>query len=307
MNTIYISVVISAHNEENKIKECLDSIKDFADEIIFLDNSSTDRTAEIASNYTSKIFSRKNDSSNIDLQKNFGIEKATGKWIMVLDADERLTKELADEITKKIQAKSSDQISGFLIPRKNIIFGKWIRHSGWYPDLQPRLFKNGKGKYFKKHVHEPIQIEGNVAKLDNFLIHYNYESIAQFLTKHLLIYAPNEAEELINKGYNFEWQGIIRLPLNEFLSRYFFREGYKDGFHGLALSLLMSVYYLAIFLYIWESKKFIDKDSKNISLDFTKEVSRSSKDLQYWLDAKSFNSEKNIFKKTAKIIKKLKV
>lgn len=306
-----LSVVISAYNEEKKIKDCLDSVK-WADEIIFVDNSSTDQTTQIAKEYTTKIYTQKNDPFNIDIQKNLGIEKATGDWILVLDADERITKELADEIknvikkSDQLKGSGQEEIYGFLMPRKNIIFGKWIQHSGWYPDYQLRLFRHGKGKYEKKHVHEPISIQGKIEKLNEPIIHYNYETVSQFLYKHLIIYAPNEAEELLRKGYVFDWLGAIRLPMSEFLGRFFAREGYKDGFHGLILSLLMGLYYLAIFVYIWEKKDFIEVGDKNMIHGLEEETKKIKKELSYWLNTKTIEQERNIIKKTGlKLIRRL--
>ncbi|HEX8931815.1 MAG TPA: glycosyltransferase family 2 protein, partial [Patescibacteria group bacterium] len=252
-----LSIVISAYNEQRKIKDCLESAK-FADEIIFVDNSSTDKTVKIAKEFTKKIYIQKNEPTKIDLQKNLGIQKASGDWIFVLDADETISSELAKELKALLKAEKVD-FNGFWIPRKNIIFGKWIEHSGWYPDSQLRLFRKGKGKYEKAHYHEPIMVEGSVGKLREHLIHYNYEHVGQFLYKNLQVYAPNEAEELLRKGYLFSFRDAVRLPVKEFLSRYFAREGYKDGFHGLMLALFMAIYHLVIFAYIWEKKKFVDE------------------------------------------------
>lgn len=312
-----ISIVISAYNEEKKLTKCLESCM-WADEIIFVDNSSTDDTLKIAKQFTQKIYTQKNDPFNIDLQKNLGIEKVHGDWTLVIDADEVITMELKEEILNTINSfppllkgaggiSSEGNISGFLIPRKNIIFGKWIRHSGWYPDYQLRLFRTGSGKYEKKHVHEPLNIIGKTAKLNETLLHYNYETISQFLYKHLQIYAPNEAEDLLRKGYNFDWRGIIRMPMSEFLNRYFARDGYKDGFHGLILAILMGVYHLSIFAYLWEKKKFSDPENDNIIGGFEEELSKSKKEINYWMNKIKIDQERNSFKKfTIKIKNKLK-
>lgn len=291
-----ISVVISAFNEEKKVKKCLESAK-WADEIIFVDNSSHDNTALIAAEYTKKIFSQKNDPFNIDLQKNLGIEKASSDWILVLDADEIITPELGTEI-KQVISDHQSSASGYQIPRKNIIFRKWIEHTGWYPDFQLRLFRNGHGKYDKRHVHEPLKIDGEIQKLNEPLIHYNFETVSQFLYRHLLVYAPNEAEELDSRGYVFDWKSAIRFPMSEFLSRFFAREGYKDGFHGLMLSLLMGFYHLAIFAYLWEKKNFKDVDNENIIYGLEKELKKSKKEFNYWYNTKSIDLEKNLLKKT---------
>ncbi len=296
-----LSVVISAFNEEKKITNCLESVK-WADEIVFINNLSTDRTAEIARKYTTKIYTQKNDHNNIDLQKNLGIEKAIGEWVLLLDGDEIIPPELAKEIQSTMQLGNSD-INGYEIPRKNIIFGKWIQHSGWYPDYQLRLFRRGLGKYEKKHYHEPINVGGKISKLNNPLTHHNFETISQFLYKQLIIYAPNEAEDLLRKGYRFDWRGAIRLPMSEFLSRFFAREGYKDGLHGLILAILMGFYHFAIFVYLWEKKNFIEVN-ENMIHGLKEELQKTKKEVKYWLDTKEIEHEKNLLKKTGLKLKR---
>ena len=288
-----VSVVISAFNEEKKIKACLESAK-WADEIIVVDNSSYDKTADIAKKFTKRVYIQKNDPEKIDLQKNFGIQKATGDWIFILDADEIITPELESEIRQVI---SNDSVAGFWVPRKNMIFNKWIQHSGWYPDYQLRLFRQGKGKYESQHYHEPLTVSGTTEKLTAHLVHHNYESVAQFLHKNLETYAPNEADELLRKGYSFHYLDVIRFPLKEFISRYFARQGYKDGLHGLVLSLLMAVYHFVIFLYLWEKKSFIEVSSEEVDKGLGQLVEKTKKEFEYWLHDKKIENEKNDVKK----------
>lgn len=299
---IRISAVISAYNEEKKIARCLDSLK-WVDEIIFVDNSSTDSTVKIAQKYTQNIYSQKNDPANIDLQKNAAIDKASGDWVLLVDADEVVSPELEGEIKKIEFNKLDESIKSFYIPRKNIIFGKWIEHTGWYPDRQIRLFKNGHGRYEKKHYHEMIGVKGNTGNLNEHIIHYNYETAGQFLYKHLFLYAPNEAKELVRRGFEFDWRGIIRMPMSEFLSRYFAREGYRDGFHGLVLSVLMAFYHAVIFLHIWERGKFNDQKGQNVLGGFEEEIKKSGKEIKYWLNTGKVNSEKDFFRKYARKIR----
>lgn len=291
---IYLSVVVSAFNEEEKIGECLESVK-WANEIIFVDNGSIDKTVDIAKKYTNKIFRQKNDSQKIDIQKNFGIDKATGEWILVLDADEVISKDLSLEI--KSVTQSSLDVEGFLIPRKNIIFGKWIEHTGWYPDYQLRLFRKGKARYEKKHVHQGLSLIGKKEKLNENIIHYNYESVAQFLRKNLLTYASNEADEKIRSGYKFSIVDIVRFPVQEFLRRYFSWEGYKDGLHGLLLSVLMAIYHFVIFVYIWEKNKFPDYPVDDFATDMKKEIKLIKKETKFWFAKKTIDEEKNKIKK----------
>ena len=204
-----LSVVISVFNGEKYIEDCLKSVS-FASEIIVVNNSSTDKTVEVARKYTKNIFTKPNNTM-LNINKNFGFSKATGRWILCLDADEEITSDLREEINGVIKNSSSD-IDGYWIPRKNIIFGKWIKHTGWYPDHQMRLFKNGKGKFEEKHVHEMIKVNGKTAYLKNFMLHHSSESISQFMQK-MNVYTSNEAEQLIKNGYKFNWRDSIRFPI----------------------------------------------------------------------------------------------
>lgn len=297
---VKFSVVISAFNEETKLEKCLKSVT-WADEIIVVDHSSTDNSLEVAKKYTKKVYIQKNDPKKIDLQKNFGIQKATGDWIFILDADEVITNELKEEI---MQAISNKEIDGFWIPRKNIIFNKWIQYTGWYPDYQLRLFRKGLGKYEKEHYHEPITVKGSTAKLKEHIIHYNYENIAQFLSKNLEVYARNESEELARNGYEFNYKDAIRFPLKEFTSRYFARQGYKDGLHGLILSLLMAFDHFTIFLYLWEKSKFIEVAQEEMEKGFSEFSPTIKKEVDYWQYSKKIEGEKDNLKRVVLRIKR---
>ncbi|MEK6817396.1 MAG: glycosyltransferase family 2 protein, partial [Nanoarchaeota archaeon] len=225
----------------------------------------------------------------------FGFSKAKNEWILSLDADERITDELKKEIQSIVRNDKKD-VNGFWIPRKNIIFGKWIEHTGWYPDYQLRLFKKGKGKFEEKHVHEMIKLEGESGKLKSPIIHYNYENISQFLQKTLL-YTENEADQLIEKGYNFAWQDSIRFPAKEFISRFFASEGYKDALHGLVLSLLMAFYHLIVFVNIWEKLKFKQVEGEQFLESVNEEFSRGQKEIFFWFSKARIDSAKNPLKK----------
>lgn len=283
-----LSVVVSVFNGEKYLETCLESVKNIAQEIIVVDHNSTDNSISIAKKYTKKIFKKENNPQEIDLQKNFGFQKATQEWILSLDADEAITQVLAKEIQ---DALANPHANGYYIPRKNIIFRKWIQYTGWYPDYQLRLFKNGKGQYISKHVHEELVVTGNTEKLLNPLIHEAYQTIYQFLHRGLTIYAPNEAETLHANGYVFSFVDAIRFPAKEFLSRFFARYGYKDGFHGLILSLLMAAYHLAVFSYLWEYEKF--KEQEDTIRLFSNELQNSRKDFEYWLDTQKIENSKN--------------
>lgn len=303
-----LSVVISAFNEEKKISDCLASVA-WADEIILIDGQSTDKTAEIAKKFGAKVYTRENNLM-LNVNKNFGFTKAENEWILSIDADERVTPELREEIEKITKSslppllKGDGGFSGFWIPRKNIIFGKWIQHTGWYPDQQLRLFKKDHGRFEEKHVHEMIKLQGEVGHLKNPMLHYNYETISQFLYKTTAIYAPNEAEQKLKNGYVFNYVDCVRFPVNEFLKRFFADEGFKDGFHGLMLSMLMAFYHFLVFAYIWEKKKFSEQENINITGELKKELRKSGKDLNYWFNTKKIEQEKNILKKAGLKLKR---
>lgn len=273
-----LSVVISAFNEEKVVEECLKSVKSIADEIIFIDNSSEDNTVKIAKKYTSKIF-KKTNNKMLNVNKNYGISKATGDFILVLDADERVTHELAEEIKNVLKNNESQ---GYKIPRKNIIFNKWIKHTGWYPDYQTRLFKSGKGKFEEKHNHEQLTVDGKVSHLNSNIKHQHYDSISQFLNKMFSTYTDDQVHNLVEKGYYFKHSHIISFPFNEFVSRFFAREGYKDGFHGLALSLLQAFDHLVVILKLWEKNKFEELDEQNTMQMIKSQIKTSKKELKYW-------------------------
>ncbi len=288
-----LSVVISAYNAQDKIEDALKSVQ-FADEIILVNNSSTDKTEEIAKKYTSKIFTRPNNPM-LNVNKNFGFSKASGEWILCLDDDERITETLASEIKKATESKNA--VSGYYIPRKNIIFGKWMEHTGWYPDPQLRLFRRTKGKFEEKHVHEMINVDGEVSTLTAPMLHHNYQTISQFLHKMSNIYVPNEAQVLVSQGYKANFADAIKFPLKEFLTRYFAKEGYKDGFHGLMLSLLMAFYHLCVFAYVWEKQGFPKIEEGNILVRSTIVLKCAEKELRYWLRNEKIKNTKNPVKK----------
>lgn len=276
-----LSVVISAFNEQNLIEDCLKSVKDLADEIIFVDNTSSDKTPQIAKNYTDKVFVKPNDPVNLNKNKNFGFSIASSDWILSLDADERVSKELASELKSAIQKK---EYSGYEIPRKNIIFGKWIKHSIWWPDYNLRLFKNGKGIFPEIHVHEKLNVVGVIGKLENPLIHFNYLTVSQYINKLNNSYTESEAENFIKQGKKINWYDAIRWPVNDFLKTFFAHKGYKDGIHGLVLSFLQSFYALVFFAKVWEkNENFKDMTPKDFLPNVIKEFGRAGKDIKFWI------------------------
>ena len=283
-----LSVVLSVHNEEKLIEEALKSVSRIADEIIVVDNESSDKTAQIAKKYTKSIYEHKNTPNSLNTSKNYGFSKAKGDWILSLDADERVSPELAEEIMSSLRnfSQSTDvsqtSIDGYWFPRKNIVFGKWIQHGIWYPDKQLRLFRKGKGKFPEKHNHEYLEVTGELGELKNHLVHQNYQTIIQFVDKMNHTYTDNEAEVLLASGKKLEWFDAIRMPVSDFILNFFRRQSYKDGLHGLILSSLQAFYALLVFAKAWERQGFWEYDSKDFARDVRIELKSKGKEFSWW-------------------------
>jgi glycosyltransferase involved in cell wall biosynthesis len=281
-----IAVVISAYNEEKTIGRCLASVP-FADEIIVVDNASTDKTRDIAKKFTKNIFDKPNQLM-LNANKNFGFEKAKSDWILNLDADEEIPPVLAREIQSIIQSNPSE--NGFWIKRKNYSFGKWIQHGLWWPDKQIRLFRRTKGAFPCVHIHEYIKVEGIVAELTEPYLHYNYESVHQYLTK-IDRASTSEAISLQEAKYQLAWYDAIRFPLSDFLKIYFAQAGFKDGLHGLVLSLFQAFYSFSVFAKVWEMQKFPERDISAKAI--REELHSRAKEAHYWTTTMMINESKN--------------
>ena len=253
-----ISVVINTWNEEENIKRCLNSVK-WADEVIVVDMYSQDKTLQIAKKMGARVFSYKY-SFICEPARNFAISKVTGDWILILDADEEVSPFLAKTLQEL--AEDPQNFTYFRFPRKNIIFGKWIKYSRWWPDYIIRFFKKGHLRWPEKIHSVPLtRGEGKdlEAKEINAIIHYHYQTISQYLER-LIRYTKIQANDLIESGYKFDWRDMLKKPMGEFLSRFFAGEGYKDGLHGLVLSLLQAFFELVKYLRVWEKENFGDQD-----------------------------------------------
>ncbi|MFC1727386.1 glycosyltransferase family 2 protein [Patescibacteria group bacterium] len=277
-----ISVCLATYNEEKNIKECLESIRDLADEVVVVDGRSSDKTVEVISSLKwskpeIKIIVRENPLMfHINKQKSF--EAATGDWILYLDADERVDEKLRKEI-KKVAAV--DSFAGYWIPRKNMIFGKWIKNEFWYPDYQLRFFKKGQARLPCESVHEQPKLTGKSAKLKNHLVHYNYQTISQFINKLNRLYSENDARVYLAKNKKINWHDALRFPVREFLATFFARKAYQDGLHGLVLSLLQAFSALVTFAKIWESQGF--KQQELPINEFNREMKKLAKETSHWL------------------------
>jgi glycosyltransferase involved in cell wall biosynthesis len=280
-----ISVVINTLNEQDNLPRALKSIKNFADEIILVDMHSTDDTVKIAKKAGARTFTHKK-TGYVEPARNFAITKASHDWILILDADEQLPKTLAQKLKQLAKDNQTDFVR---IPRKNIIFGKWIKNSRWWPDYNIRFFQKGSVTW-QDAIHSIPLTRGHGADLpteEQFaLTHHHYQTISQYLARHNN-YTDQYLQILKSQDYKFKWLDLIHKPTNEFLSRYFQGHGYQDGLHGLVLSLLQAFTEFIIYLKAWESQDF---PQKNVQLqDFQAATLKPGKDLRWWLLTEKIN------------------
>lgn len=284
-----LSVVINTWNEEANIRSCIASIKAIADEIVVVDMNSTDETQKRAKSLGATVYTHP-FTNYVEPARNFAISKAKGDWILIVDADEQISPKLASIIAKTIENPGGYNF--YRLPRKNISFDKWIKHGMWWPDYKIRLFQKGT-VLWSEIIHSIPQTRGSgsdfPAEEEYAIIHNNYQSISQFVDR-LNRYTSEQAQERYEKNSSFHWSIILSAPFEEFLRRFFSAEGYKDGFHGLVLSLLQAFSELVVVLKIWEKHKFISVSEKTIQKELYPEVVQREKELHHWLIEKKFTS-----------------
>jgi len=251
MTDTKLTVTVITLNEEKDLRRCLESVRDLADEIVVVDSGSTDKTVEIAKKYGAKVYHR--DFDNYSNQKNYAVKKATGDWILSMDADEEIPPKLSKEIREAI---GSDEFVAFNMPRRNIILGKFIKYSRWQPEFERHvvwLFRKGKGKWVGD-VHETVVLDGDVGRLKNAKVHYQYETVNEFMNM-MNKYSELDAEQRIKNGLKFSFFRLIFDPVYNFLVRFFYRLGFLDRWRGFVLSYLMAVYHLELWIKVWEKER----------------------------------------------------
>lgn len=244
-----ISAVIITKDEERNIADCLESVR-WADETIVVDAGSVDRTVDIAKAYTPGVFVR--SWPGYGPQKNFGIDQAASDWILIVDADERVTAPLREEIQKLMKAGVPPNVTGYEIPRRNFFYGRWIQGGGVYPDYQLRLFRRTAGRYDDVLLHERFQIAGRVARLSSPLDHYSMPTIRHHVRK-MMRYTTLGAQEKLKTSSHISTMQIGANHLGTIAKTYLLRKGYQDGIHGLIVAMFAGMHTFVKYAKAWEA------------------------------------------------------
>jgi glycosyltransferase involved in cell wall biosynthesis len=242
-----LSVIIITYNEQENIRGCLESVK-WSDEIVIVDSFSSDKTVEIVREFTPKVF--QNKWTNFSEQKNLALEKASNEWVLWVDADERATPKLKEEILTILNSEFSS-FNSYYIPRRNHYFGRWIRHCGWYPDYKLRLLRRGKGRFNERTVHESVIVEGKKGYLKSNLDHHSYKNLSDHLDR-IDKYASLAAQQMFRKGRRTRVFDLLFRPLARFIRMYLIKKGFLDGIYGLIVSVMGSFYVFMKYLKLWE-------------------------------------------------------
>lgn len=247
-----LTVITLTLNEEHNIRECLNTAR-WADEIIVVDSGSTDRTVECARAVTDRVFTI--TWEGYGAARNFALTQASGDWILWLDADERVTPELAGEIKALVQ-NDDPGVAGYAIARRAYFLGRWIRHSGWYPGRVVRLFRKGKGHFSETRVHEQLEMKGTTVQTQHDLLHLTDPDLHHYLVK-FNRYTSLAADDMAAAGRKFTLRDLLVRPPFQFVKMYILRCGFLDGIEGLILAVLSAAYVFTKYAKLRERRKKI--------------------------------------------------
>jgi len=244
-----LTAIVTTFNEADHIEECLSRLA-FANELLVVDSFSTDGTPEIARRLGARLLQHEYGSAAA--QKNWAIPQAAHDWVLIVDADERVTEELAAEIKGTIASPHARD--GYAIRRRNFFLGREIRYSGWQHDWVTRLFRRDRARYVDRQVHSPLAVEGAVGRLRGCFLHHSYRSLDDYWPK-LRRYARWNAQEAQRRGARVSPLHMMAHPPLRFLKSYLLQGGFLDGSYGLVVCLLNAVYAAAKDLEIWELQR----------------------------------------------------
>ncbi len=248
-----ISALVITKNEAHNISDCLESVQ-WVDEIIVVDAHSTDETVQLAKGFTEQVFVR--PWPGFGLQKNFGMKQATSDWILIVDADERVSDELAEEL-QAFRALPRTDAAAFRIARKNYFYGEWVRYGGAYPDYQIRLCQRGQAHYNDVGVHENLIVDGSVQSLTGHLIHYTERQITDHFRK-FSHYTTLAALEKGKSRKRVSWYHLTCNPFVIFLKTYILKKGFRDGTRGVIFAVFASMYTFVKYTKLFEQQVVAD-------------------------------------------------
>lgn len=243
-----LTAIVPVYNEEQNIDDCLQGLT-WADEILVVDSGSRDATRAIARRYTDRIL--QHEYINSAAQKNWAIPQARYDWVLIVDADERVTEDLRREIQQVLATTGGPPCDGYRIRRQSYFWGKPIRYCGWQHDRVLRLFNRHKGRYEEKEVHADVTMDGPVGDLRSSLIHYTYRNFNQYFVK-FHRYTDWGALELQKQGQRARWYHLLLHPMFRFFRMYIFQRGFLDGLHGLVLCMLAAFSVFTKYAKLWE-------------------------------------------------------
>lgn len=240
-----LSVAIATYNEEKKLGVCLSSVSSWVDEIVVVDGGSSDTTLEIAQKYKARIV-QKDNPPIFHINKQKALDACRGEWILQLDADEIVTPELAKEVQQITHLTSPVTLFGYYLPRKNFFCGHWLRKGGQYPDYVIRLVRRGRAHFPSMSVHEQIAVDGSVGYLQNPLLHFSYDSVAEYWRK-ANTYINLEIQELKKKKITvtpITWlvYNMVKPTITFFLI-FFRHKGFVDGYWGFLFALFSALHH----------------------------------------------------------------
>jgi len=242
-----ITATVITYNEEHNIAAALESLS-WADEIIVVDGESTDGTVDTARGFTDRVFVR--SWPGYSAQKNFAAEQATNDWIFSLDADERISPELTQSVIS-LKGRSEPGAAGFEMARRTFYLGRWINHSGWWPDRKIRLYDRRKAQWRGDFVHESLSVNGRIERLEGNLLHYTVRNASEH-HRRMDRYTTLAAEELFTRGKRASTGSLVVAPAVVFLRSYVFKLGFLDGIPGLAIARFAAHYEFLKNLKLWE-------------------------------------------------------
>jgi len=249
-HTLPVTAYTLTYNEAHQLRDVLESVK-WAGEIIVVDSFSTDGTVEIAREFGAKVIST--EFCGFGKLRNLALDAAKHDWIFSIDADERCTPELADEIRRELEGGPA--FDAYLVPRKSHFLGKWMRHSGWYPDYrQPQFFNRARMRYADDLVHEGYVLNGRLGYMHEHILQFPWPTI-EVATAKLQRYSTLMAQRYAAMNRRVTLGRLVGSPVAMFLKIYVVQQGFRDGWHGLVLAGLYAYYTFLKYATLWELRE----------------------------------------------------